>query len=342
MNEYLYNFLIILLIIIIIMMLLFIILKLLLLCNYKSYNKSILTFSRTELSQINVLQLNTFLRPKLIHIGRQEYLEERSLMLSQALNGFDICAFNEAFQFGSSIVDRFIEMVQQNGFHFIVSSKNPGFFSRFILDSGLLIISKFPIVFHDSIIYDDGVGVDNYAAKGVLYAKIETKENSFLHIFSTHLQASYGNPTGKDVLVRQSQISQLVEFIQKNVNDNFPIILLGDLNVNSRKGTEYLSLFNELKISNFQLIDTIFEHYGEHQITFGDSDELNNPLDTVLTTEGDFNSHQCLDYIFLYKNENNNINNFIPKVESFFNQRGPFTQLSDHYGVSCLINFQDK
>lgn len=52
-----------------------------------------------------------------------------------------------------------------------------------------------------------GTESDGLAGKGVLYAQIEWTDGVHLHVFNTHLQASYGP------LVRSSIVFGLISFI---------------------------------------------------------------------------------------------------------------------------------
>ena len=88
------------------------------------------------------------------------------------------------------------------------------------LDGGLLILSKQPIIeqdsaenhspktirnpslnlsrlpLQDSIVFTAGSQIDAWAAKGVIYAKIQvgSNEDRYIHVFNTHLQADQNEP----------------------------------------------------------------------------------------------------------------------------------------------------
>lgn len=80
-------------------------------------------------------------------------------------------------------------------------------------DSGLLTLSRFPIVAQDFISYPYGIFSDSIADKGVLYTAIEVTmgtHKELLHVFNTHTNASYptNNPASMaaSVEARQSQM----------------------------------------------------------------------------------------------------------------------------------------
>lgn len=69
----------------------------------------------------------------------------------------------------------------------------PNFCVGPIVDSGLLILSKYPIIFAHFYSYNIGILSDSASDKGYIYCKIKVpaKTSHSLHLFSTHLQASY-------------------------------------------------------------------------------------------------------------------------------------------------------
>jgi hypothetical protein len=59
-----------------------------------------------------------------------------------------------------------------------------------LMDGGLLVLSRYPITTAEWCQFDTGVGVDRIAGKGVLYVALELGTQC-LHLFNTHMQASY-------------------------------------------------------------------------------------------------------------------------------------------------------
>ncbi|KAI8867084.1 DNase I-like protein [Ramicandelaber brevisporus] len=107
------------------------------------------------------------------------------------------------------------------------------------------------------------------------------------------------------------------------------------------------------------LCDVIYEQYGEHPVTFGDILKLPDgsvvPRESAITGENGYRSCQCLDYILVASTVNlrssssssNNDKLYTisdTRVEPLFVDPStdpglPFTQASDHYGVSINISF---
>lgn len=101
--------------------------------------------------------------------------------------------------------------------------------------SGLFIVSAFPIkeVFfhrftHSGPFYRVWEG-DWWAGKGVALARLELPDGQgLLDFYTTHAQASYGNPAYGGVRIRQ--MAELGDFVQRSRIPEGPAVLVGDLN----------------------------------------------------------------------------------------------------------------
>lgn len=291
-----------------------------------------------ETKKLKILDYNAFWRPTMLHMGRKEWMRLRSKLLLEKIESYDVVCLEEGFQFGSDIAKNFIEGAKSLGFKYVLTSKLPPIYTHQVIDSGLIILSKFPIIESDTIRYTVFCGVDSFAAKGSIYAKIQLDSKNHVHLFSTHLQASYQNgqePTVVDVLVRQKQFDQLSAFMATKVTDGYPAVLVGDLNVNSRLGDEYKSLLDHLKIPEYSCVDTLLTTHGEHPVTCGGDD------DKVLPEPGDVGTHQSLDYIYLFeKHDKPQLKvSYKPEVNKMLVNGQKFFQLSDHFAVECEFEF---
>lgn len=287
--------------------------------------------------KLKILDYNVFWRPDMLHLGVKEYMRQRSELLLERIRDYDIVCLEEGFQFGSNIAKNFIDAARAMGFKFILTSELPPFFTRQVIDSGLILLSRYPIIESDRIRYTTGCGFDFFSAKGALYAKIQLDENNHVHVFSTHLQASYSaadNIPTKDVKIRQSQFDQLSSFMAKKATDRFPVIVCGDLNVNSRCGTEYNQLIEHFKIPDYDCCDTLLIQFGEHPVTHGGMILVDGPIPEE--------NLQSLDYIYLFTHKNSPIQaKFKSNVDEMICKEKHFTRLSDHYAVESEFNFSE-
>jgi hypothetical protein len=109
-------------------------------------------------------------------------------------------------------------------------------------DSGLIILSKYPIIESSAMTYSSSSSSDRLANKGVLYARIQvsSSEGDYIHVFNTHIQSHDYSET------RLAQISELMDFISgiiKSDKDNIrPILIIGDFNVTAEKPDNWMEL----------------------------------------------------------------------------------------------------
>ena len=102
------------------------------------------------------------------------------------------------------------------------------FSSDWAQDSGLVTLSKYPIVKASAMVYNNCAGWDSFSDKGALYICINIGMG-YLHVFNTHLQSKE-----KHWETRKKQLDELIRFINNCVKDkekDYPVILMGDLNV---------------------------------------------------------------------------------------------------------------
>ena len=186
------------------------------------------------------------------------------------LDKYDVICLQEMFGAFSRRRKRLIKAAKKRGFHWKVSSPQSRS-SMYLVDGGCLILSRVKVVAEASVIFEPGMMSDRLAAKGVIYAKLNPRPDTFVHLFVTHLQAVYAgsDAAAADCLaIQKRQYDELVQFIASTVAANesaedmlvaerlvdrkqrkeapmqtmmhtrrcrrWPIVLAGDFNCNSR------------------------------------------------------------------------------------------------------------
>ena len=139
---------------------------------------------------IRILTYNIFLRPPLLKNNLDDYKDERFEDFLKLIYNYDIICLQEMFALFNSRMHELIYQAGLQGFFYFTNVGYPDMLSKSIADGGLLILSRFPITNYCFIPFRYGVLSDSLAEKGLLYAKIKI-QNTFLHLFTTHLQASY-------------------------------------------------------------------------------------------------------------------------------------------------------
>jgi len=237
-----------------------------------------------------------------------------------------------------------------------------------LFGSGLLLLSKYPIIYSNVFCYKDRAGTDVFASKGVIYAKIKTGEsdNEYIHFFTTHLQ-SHGY-----INVRQKNIEELFSFVSKIIYDEInktqsinPVVITGDFNVPANKedkeiSPEYIFLTENidvmcqkinstLKNGSFYLKDLWVEknpgNLGYTWIAKDEEEIKNSPYGEIGNTIAiEKKGAERIDYTFYFEGGNSfktkslNIS-LVPKkpekIYSFKNGKLRSYTLSDHLGLDA-------
>eukprot|EP00741_Cyanophora_paradoxa_P020719 tig00021293_g19999.t1 len=195
---------------------------------------------------MRILALNLFLRPPGVCNNGDDFKDERLDDFLALISSYDVVCLEEVFSLGTNRPRRLIKAAQELGFKYSARPRQPLFF---LVDSGLVILSKKRILLSDAVVLPRGTikGADALASKSVLYALIEGTDgtpSSRFHLFSTHLQATYpevGCPVPERyVAIRKQQLACLSAFVQsKRRGNDLPVILAGDFNINSRAHHEH-------------------------------------------------------------------------------------------------------
>ncbi len=141
---------------------------------------------------IKLLTYNIFLRPPPVKNNESDWKDERVIEFSKVLNEFDIILLQEMFAGFNNRKQQIIKYANLNGIFYFTDSPSPSFFSKTIVDGGLLILSRFPIIEYQYRPFRYSVLSDSLAQKGCLYTKIKIRD-SYLVVINLHLQASYLN-----------------------------------------------------------------------------------------------------------------------------------------------------
>jgi len=301
------------------------------------------------------LSYNIFLRPPAPPNTNDDYKQERLYRFAQeALGRFDVVCLQEMFGSFSSRRRELVEKAKSLGFLSIGKSPTNVLRSGFLVDGGLLVLSRLPFM-REAIYHTfkcSGKYSDKVAAKGIMYMKVQINTNSFMHLAVTHLQSCYSLDDGTKP-IRDKQIAEIVEFLKEQCRDDprerepecpphlaaapapsgsdgervWPLLLCGDLNINGRKSPidgshseDYLIMQQQLsELGEFH--DLVFNSYGEHQVTYADTTDRTLgflPKEKVLTCPTDYDCdslrRQSLDYAFYYPAPDSKINPEIPKI----------------------------
>ena len=268
---------------------------------------------------VRVLSYNFFLRPPPINNNGSDYKNERLQDFLEFLPNFDILCFQEIF---TTLTDRkhlILREAAKRGLKYHVSSKPPSFFSKYLTDGGLLILSRYEIIDCDYYDYYITICGDAPSNKGIIYAKIKIN-NRYLFLFNTHLQSTYFDESQSNIdstiQVRTKQTEELINFvynklisIPRDQVEKGLVLIVGDFNIDAHDNKYIKDRYKlpKYKITEYDLlkkklsklgavIDIMEKKYNNHLFTFGNNDRTE--YDHVLTSKADFNIKQTLDYMW--------------------------------------------
>ncbi len=103
--------------------------------------------SLKALNSVRLLTYNLFLRPPAIKNPQGDCKDDRlEIFIRTQLDNFDIICFQEVFSTFCNRRSYLIESARKAGYQFHAVSPNPNIFHESVIDGGLLIISRLPII----------------------------------------------------------------------------------------------------------------------------------------------------------------------------------------------------
>ncbi len=160
-------------------------------------------------------------------------------------------------------------------------------------DSGLVILSRFPILEQHRLEFREGEGIpDNYVAKGILHVRVKLGARSAesIDLFTTHTQSGDGRDEKRN---RQHQFEESLDFIRRHSRGD-PWILTGDMNVDgaSRDQDPHDAMMEALS-RPWDLWKEFHPHGEEAGFTFGDGNNFNNQERALESERLDFILIHC-------------------------------------------------
>ena len=93
-------------------------------------------------NHINILTYNIFLRPPGVKNNASDHKDARLKEFIKLLHEFDIVCLQEMFGFLNKRKHKLIRCAAKAGFLYYADSVSPSFFTSFVVDGGLLVLSR--------------------------------------------------------------------------------------------------------------------------------------------------------------------------------------------------------
>ncbi|MFB0631906.1 sphingomyelin phosphodiesterase [Streptomyces sp. AB3(2024)] len=283
--------------------------------------------------RLSVLTYNTFLMSKNLYPNWGQDHRASEIPKASFFQGHDVVVLQEAFDNGASDALKANASAQYPYQTPVVGRSKSGwdatggsYSSTTPEDGGVTVLSKWPIVRKEQVVYKDACGADWWSNKGFAYVVLDVNGTK-VHVVGTHAQSTDpGCGAGEAAEMRARQFRAIDAFLDaKNIPAAEQVIVTGDMNVDSRS-PEYASM-----LANADLADA--DSRTGHPYSF------DTALNSIANYRYPTDPREDLDYVLYRKgnarpaNWNNNVvtEQSAPWTVSSWGTSYTYTNLSDHY-----------
>ncbi|MFE2270018.1 sphingomyelin phosphodiesterase [Streptomyces lavendulae] len=283
--------------------------------------------------RLSVLTYNTFLMSKNLYPNWGQDHRASEIPKASFFQGHDVVVLQEAFDNGASDALKANAAAQYPYQTPVVGRSKSGwdatggsYSSTTPEDGGVTVLSKWPIVRKEQVVYKDACGADWWSNKGFAYVVLDVNGTK-VHVVGTHAQSTDpGCGAGEAAEMRARQFRAIDAFLDaKNIPAAEQVIVTGDMNVDSRS-PEYASM-----LANADLAGA--DSRTGHPYSF------DTALNSIANYRYPTDPREDLDYVLYRKgnarpaNWNNNVvkEQSTPWTVSSWGTSYTYSNLSDHY-----------
>ncbi|MEV7726022.1 sphingomyelin phosphodiesterase [Streptomyces sp. NPDC087917] len=283
--------------------------------------------------RLSVLSYNTFLMSKNLYPNWGQDHRASAIPQASFFQGHDVVVLQETFDNGASDALKANAASQYPYQTPVVGRGKSGwdatggsYSSTTPEDGGVVVLSKWPIVRKEQVVYKDACGADWWSNKGFAYVVLDVNGVK-VHVVGTHAQSTdSGCGTGEAADMRARQFKAIDAFLDaKNIPAAEQVIVAGDMNVDSRT-PEYASMLANADLAG---ADTRTGHPYSFDTALNSIAKYRYPTDP----------REDLDYVLYRKgnarpaNWNNNVvkEQSAPWTVSSWGTSYTYDNLSDHY-----------
>ncbi|MFG2664614.1 sphingomyelin phosphodiesterase [Streptomyces sp. NPDC048387] len=285
--------------------------------------------------RLSVLTYNTFLMSTNLYPNWGQEHRATAIPKAAFFQGHDVVVLQETFDNGASDTLKANAAAQYPYQTPVVGRGKSGwdatggsYSSTTPEDGGVSVLSKWPIVRKEQVVYKDACGADWWSNKGFAYVVLDVNGTK-VHVVGTHAQSTDpGCGAGEAAQMRSRQFKAIDAFLDaKNIPAGEQVIVAGDMNVDSRS-PEYASMLTDLDLSPA-------DARTGHPYSF------DTALNSIAHYRYPTDPREDLDYVLYRKGnarpsgwENNVVKEeSAPWTVSSWGTSYTYTDLSDHYPV---------
>ncbi|MEU6760458.1 sphingomyelin phosphodiesterase [Streptomyces sp. NPDC046685] len=283
--------------------------------------------------RLSVLSYNVFLMSKNLYPNWGQDHRAAQIPKASFYQGHDVVVLQEAFDNAASDALKANSAAQYPYQTPVVGRSKTGwdatggaYSSTTPEDGGVTILSKWPIVRKEQVVYKDACGADWWSNKGFAYVVLDVNGTK-VHVVGTHAQSTDpGCAAGEAAEMRARQFRSIDAFLDgKNIPASEQVIVAGDMNVDSRT-PELASM-----LANADLADS--------DTRTGHTYSFDTALNSIAKYRYPTDPREDLDYVLYRKGnarpagwENNVVlEQSAPWTVSSWGTSYTYTNLSDHY-----------
>lgn len=263
--------------------------------------------------QVSILSWNIYMLPGFLGVGKTQRSEIIGKLLKRS--SYDVIVFQEAFH---GPARKRIRQQLKELYPFEAGPANSRTFSL-RTNSGLWVLSKFPIVSQQEIVFDTRQGIDAMSRKGALLVELNVN-GQHIQVIATHLQ------NAGHFAIKQNQCRELFHKLLRQMQRlGVPQIICGDFNIDRHASPDsYKQMLAVLQANDCDIPGDSFSY-----------DRLNNDLSMEPGTK-----RELIDFI-LTRNNDSGLQRLDQCVKIFREQwRKRHVDLSDHYAMEAVIELQ--
>ncbi|MET9319728.1 sphingomyelin phosphodiesterase [Streptomyces sp. NPDC003038] len=285
--------------------------------------------------RLSVLSYNVFLMSKNLYPNWGQDHRAAQIPRASFYQGHDVVVIQEAFDNAASDALKANSAAQYPYQTPVVGRGKTGwdatggaYSSTTPEDGGVTVLSKWPIVRKEQVVYKDACGADWWSNKGFAYAVLDVN-GSRVHVVGTHAQSTDpGCGAGEAADMRARQFRAIDAFLDgKNIPASEQVIVAGDMNVDSHT-PEYAAM-----LANADLAGS--DTRTGHPYSF------DTAMNSIASYRYPSDPREDLDYVLHRKGharpagwENNVVKEeSAPWTVSSWGTSYTYTNLSDHYPV---------
>ncbi|MEU9038026.1 sphingomyelin phosphodiesterase [Streptomyces sp. NPDC048352] len=285
--------------------------------------------------RLSVLTYNVFLMSKNLYPNWGQDHRAAEIPKASFFQGRDVVVLQEAFDNGASDALKANAAAQYPYQTPVVGRSKTGwdatggaYSATTPEDGGVTILSKWPILRKEQVVYKDACGADWWSNKGFAYAVLNVN-GARVHVVGTHAQSTDpGCGAGEAAQMRSRQFKTMDAFLDaKNIPADEQVIVAGDMNVDSRT-PEYASMLADADLAGA-------DSRTGHPYSF------DTALNSIAHYRYPTDPREDLDYVLYRKGnarpagwENNVVKEeSTPWTVSSWGTSYTYSTLSDHYPV---------